>query len=224
MRLYEDQPSPLLPRHSRGGQPPESYSYSLSSRRRRNHRPHILEASTSFHSLRKGTSFASPPKAAVSGSTQFLSNGSQPEILISRASSPYRNHRGGGPPVAGAATSRAVAGLRNDRVSSMSYPIPGGRAPSYVGAWTPDQESVVSGFTDASIYASLQRQPNHHRHRQQQQLQQQQQQQYQAGNHHQQQQQQHTYQRLQHPRAKPTYVSLRGVNASRPTTLKRQQR
>ena len=112
---------------------------------------------------------------------------------------------------------------RHDRVSSMSYST-SGHAPSYVGAWTPEQESVVSGYTDASIYASLQRQPQqHHHHRQQQQQQHQQREQiYQPATP--QQQQQHTYQRLQHPRPKPTYVSLRGVNASRPSTLKRQQR
>ncbi|KAF2363125.1 Vang-like protein [Trinorchestia longiramus] len=113
-----------------------------------------------------------------------------------------------------------VATLRNYRVSSMSYSISGqhvSAAPSYVGAWTPEQESVVSGFTDASIYASLQRQPNHRHHQKQH---------YQpvAQQPHSAQQQQHTYQRLQHPRAKPTYVALRGVNASRSSTLQRPQR
>ncbi|KAK3861283.1 hypothetical protein Pcinc_032715 [Petrolisthes cinctipes] len=53
--------------------------------------------------------------------------------------------------------------LRRDRVS-MSFPNTGAGT-SYgpsAGAWTPDQDSVVSGYTDGgSVYASLQR---HHYH------------------------------------------------------------
>ncbi|KAK7066273.1 hypothetical protein SK128_028429, partial [Halocaridina rubra] len=40
----------------------------------------------------------------------------------------------------------------------MSYSVALGSP--YADAWTPDQDSVISGFTDASIYASLQRQPH----------------------------------------------------------------
>ncbi|XP_042893028.1 vang-like protein 2 [Penaeus japonicus] len=71
------------------------------------------------------------------------------------------------------------------------------------GAWTPDQDSVISGFTDASIYASLQRHPHpqagpfpHPQHFQQQQY-------------HQQQQQPPP----PHLRRKASFVSLRSANA-----------
>ncbi|KAG7175644.1 Vang-like protein 1-like [Homarus americanus] len=49
--------------------------------------------------------------------------------------------------------------LRRDRVS-MSFSVAPGSSYAAAGAWTPDQDSVVSGFTDASIYASLQRHPH----------------------------------------------------------------
>ncbi|XP_045130015.1 vang-like protein 1 [Portunus trituberculatus] len=81
----------------------------------------------------------------------------------------------------------------------MSFSV--GPGPSYAtaGAWTPDQDSVVSGFTDASLYASLQRHPQYS-----------QQSQYQY--HQQQQQQQQQYQHQQ-ARQKASFVSLRNVNA-----------
>ncbi|XP_068217976.1 vang-like protein 2 isoform X2 [Palaemon carinicauda] len=89
----------------------------------------------------------------------------------------------------------------------MSFSVAPGS--SYAGAWTPDQDSVVSGFTDASIYASLQRHPHQHQSPSQQ---------LPFGGHFspqtpiQQQQQQQQFQQY-HPKHKNSFVALRNVNA-----------
>ena len=60
----------------------------------------------------------------------------------------------------GPGSTAATTTLRKDRIS-MSFPA-SGAGTSFAGAWTPDRDSVISGFTtDAgSIYASLQRPTN----------------------------------------------------------------
>ena len=117
----------------------------------------------------------------------------------------------------------------------MSFPTQG-VVTSYAGAWTPDRErdrerdreSVISGFTDASIYASLQRPTNLLQHPQQfpySPVQQHQQVLLQSP----QQIQSPHYSSpvlplpLGHPRTKNSLASLRGVNA-RQTGSRKQNR